>query len=87
MDDTLFKHINTKYEKMLTSDRYTDVFIVVIICSIVFVVLVHYLIVVNSQSIVNDWNNRRCDPAIIPFAGIINAPEGKSIFEYTAENF
>ena len=87
MDNIVVKNINTKYENMLSSRRYSDILFVVIICSIVFVVLVHYLIVVNSQSIVNNWNNRRCDPAIIPFAGIINAPKGKSIFDFTAENF
>ena len=87
MSDAVADHINTKYENVLSSSRYSDALIVVIICCIVFAVLVHYLIVVNSRSIVNDWNNRRCDPTIIPFAGIINAPEGKSIFEYTAENF
>ena len=82
--DAVFKNINTKYESSLISGQYRDVLIVTLICSIVLIVLIHYLIIVNSQPIIDDWNNRRCDPAIIPFAGIINAPEGTSIFDFTS---
>lgn len=87
MSDEVVNNINTKYESSIISGQYKDVMIVTIICTIVLIVLIHYLILVNSQPIINDWNNRRCDPAVIPFAGIINAPEGKSIFDFTAENF
>ena len=34
-----------------------------------------------------DWTNQRCNPSIIPFAGLINAPPNTSKIEYTAENF
>ena len=34
-----------------------------------------------------DWDNKKCHPAVIPFAGMINAPPGKSKFDFTAENF
>jgi len=34
-----------------------------------------------------DWVNRRCSPAVMPFAGIINAPPGTSKFAFAGRNF
>lgn len=33
------------------------------------------------------WHEIKCNPLIIPFAGYINAPQGTSKIEYTADNF
>ena len=41
----------------------------------------------NVESIRNNWLDNRCKLYIIPFAGLINAPEGTSIHDYTTENF
>ena len=41
----------------------------------------------NSQKINNDWINQRCKPSVIPFAGLINTPEGMSSADFTKENF
>ena len=35
----------------------------------------------------DDWANQRCNPAVIPFAGMINAPSGESVIQFTGENF
>lgn len=87
MDDSYSVSIKTKYDDVINSSHYSDILIVVIICIIMIVVLVKYLFAVNSQTIINNWDKRRCDPDIIPFAGLINAPEGTSAFDYAAENF
>ena len=36
---------------------------------------------VNSQinPIKADWDNKKCHPAVIPFAGYINSPPGKTV--------
>ena len=34
-----------------------------------------------------DWNNKRCNPLLIPFAGLIVPKEGESTFGTTADNF
>jgi hypothetical protein len=39
------------------------------------------------QAIKDDWINQRCKPYIIPFAGLINAPDGTSSGTFTSENF
>ena len=41
----------------------------------------------NIQPILDDWSNQRCNPAVIPFAGMINAPTGESALQFTGENF
>ena len=42
---------------------------------------------INVQPIKDDWINQRCKPSVIPFAGLINAPEGTSVTDFTKENF
>jgi len=42
---------------------------------------------INVQPIKDDWINQRCKPAVIPFAGLINAPEGTSSTDFTKDNF
>jgi hypothetical protein len=42
---------------------------------------------INVEPIKEDWVNQRCKPSIIPFAGLINAPEGTSSTDFTKENF
>lgn len=34
-----------------------------------------------------NWAKHRCDPSIMPFAGMLNAPKGTDPAQYTAENF
>jgi hypothetical protein len=64
---------------------------VVMLCIFYFIILflicsyIYYL--TNVDAIKNDWVKNRCKMTIVPFAGWINAPEGKSPSEYTSENF
>jgi hypothetical protein len=50
--------------------------------------LIYYQYLVNVLEVIKaDWENYKCNPAIMPFAGFINKPEGKSNIEFTSENF
>jgi hypothetical protein len=42
---------------------------------------------INVQPIKDDWVNQRCKPSVIPFAGLINTPEGTSATDFTKDNF
>jgi hypothetical protein len=42
---------------------------------------------INIQPIKDDWINQRCKPYVIPFAGLVNAPKGTSINDFTKKNF
>lgn len=86
--NNIYDDISNLYTKSSFSDRYAgDIWITIILCLIVFLVFNYYTIINNTKPILDDWANKRCNPSVIPFAGMINAPEGTSSFEYTGENF
>jgi len=48
--------------------------------------LSYYFVKSHATEIKKNWSTRRCDPRVIPFAGIINAPPGTDVGNYTAQN-
>ena len=48
--------------------------------------LSYYFVKSHATEIKKNWAVRRCDPRVIPFAGMINAPPGTDVGEYTAQN-
>lgn len=82
------KKINEIYDGMTYFDQYgSDVVIFFILIVILFIVWSYSKIIVNIQPIKDDWVNQRCKASIIPFAGIINPPEGSTATEFAQENF
>ena len=80
--------INKLYDHLSYLDIYgTSVFIFMIITIFVFLVQSYCIVMRNAAEIKDDWVNQRCNPKIIPFAGLINKPSDKSIVDYTGENF
>jgi hypothetical protein len=76
------------YEKLGYIDQYGgSVFLFIIITIILFIIISYCIYKSNSEEIVQDWINQRCNLAIIPYAGFITHPEGMSPFDYTKENF
>jgi hypothetical protein len=47
----------------------------------------YYGIMARSAEIRADWSANRCDPRVMPFAGIINPPDSGTAGEFTAANF
>jgi len=41
----------------------------------------------QKNNIKNDWQNQKCNPYVMPFAGYINAPPNTSSVDYTLTNF
>lgn len=76
------------YDNQTFLERYGEyVFLSIIIC-IAFVLLVTYIhIKINITKIRADWVNQKCKPNIMPFAGMINAPQNMSKIEYAEKNF
>lgn len=82
------KIINKLYDGLTYYDLYgTSMFVFFIVTLIVVLVILYCKAMNDSQEIKDDWNNRRCEPAVIPFAGLINAPDGQSSTDFTSENF
>jgi len=88
MDNPGLQNVKKMYEKLNYFDQYGGSVILFIIITIILILVISYcLIMINAQPIIDDWQNQRCKPNIIPFAGLITHPEGISSSEYTAQNF
>lgn len=84
----IYKEITKLYTKGGYTSRYLgDILIAFAICLIVFVIFSYFQVMNNVQPIIDDWTNQRCNPSVIPFAGIINKPSNQSAFDFTASNF
>ena len=83
-------YINIKkiYDNLNYFDQYGSSLVLFILITISLFILCSYcFVMINVQPIQDDWINQRCKPFIIPFAGLINAPEGTSSTDFTKENF
>lgn len=88
--DTNFdiKKIKDLYENLTYFDQYGSSLILIILVTIVFVLAVSYCVVMsNFSAIKSDWPNQRCNPKVMPFAGLINKPDDMSVSQFTSENF
>jgi hypothetical protein len=80
--------LNKLYAKQGYLDKYNgSVFMMFIIFLVFFLAISFFLVKTQIIPIRNNWNNQRCSPMVIPFAGIINPPLNKSAFDFTYENF
>jgi len=79
---------NKLYENQGFFDRYNGSVFGTVFLVFVFFILFSYIYVKKRVGpIKSNWTAERCSPAVIPFAGLINPPNGKSGFEFTYENF
>jgi len=85
---TSISKINKMYEGLTYFDQYGgSVLLFLIATVIVCLVWAYSKVIINIQPIKDDWVNQRCNPAVIPFAGVVNPPDGVSPIEFTQENF
>ena len=85
---TFGTYINKITQKVGYLDKYGGSVIVTGLVLFIFFIIFSYFYVMNKlKPIKADWTNQRCHPAVIPFAGLINAPPSVSKIEYTADNF
>ena len=85
---TFGSYINKITKKVGYLDKYGGSVVVTGIVLIIFFLIFSYFYVMNRlKPIKADWTNQRCNPAVMPFAGIINAPPSTSKIEFTADNF
>jgi len=80
--------LNGLYRKETYLDKYGGSVIMTIVILLVFFVLwSYYYVKGHMKAIKGDWPKQRCNPSVLPFAGMINAPPGESQMEYTEKNF
>jgi hypothetical protein len=88
INDESYINIKKMYDNLDYFDQYGSSLVLFILITIALFVLCSYcFVMINVQPIKDDWINQRCKPSIIPFAGLINAPEGTTSTDFTKENF
>ena len=81
-------NIQKKYNNLNYFDQYSSSLVLFILITITLFILCSYcFVMINAQPIKDDWTNQRCKPSVIPFAGLINSPDGTSSTDFTKENF
>lgn len=86
--DTIYQSINELYEKSGYLARHgSDVYITVFIVVAVLLIISYYSVMSKIKPLRANWVKERCNPAVLPFAGLVYSPPGKNAFEATADNF
>lgn len=86
--EAVFKKINELYNKNGFLDKYgADIWIAVIICLVFFCITAYYYVLNNIEPIKSDWENQKCSPSVLPFAGLINKGPNETALEFTNKNF
>ena len=86
--DTITEKLKQIYKKKGYLDHYGgSVFITFITLLVFFVLISYYHVMNNIKPIKADWVTQRCNPSVIPFAGLINKNPGSSTIDFTGENF
>lgn len=76
------------YKKKGYLDHYGGSVFITFITLLIFFILISYFQVMNNlRPIKADWVVQRCNPSVIPFAGLINKDPGTTAMEFTAQNF
>jgi hypothetical protein len=86
--DYLYKRVNKLYETAGFLEKYGGSIVMTVIIILVFFILISYYYIKSKMtSIQQNWSEEKCNPAVIPFAGLINPPQNGSSMDYTGENF
>lgn len=86
--ESLTDKIYNIYEKKGYFSKYGGSLFMTILILIISLLIISYYSVMNKiEPIKNNWINERCNPQVLPFAGLINKPKDKSITEFTINNF
>ena len=82
------KEIKKIYSNLGYFDYSGGSLILFIVFTIIFLLLLTFcFVMMKAQDIRDNWTDDQCKPYVLPFAGLINAPEGTSIMDYTSDNF
>jgi len=82
------KYINRIYHKSGYLDKYGGSLVATALTLLIFFLIFSYYYTLNHlKPIKANWIKSRCHPAVMPFAGMINAPPDQGKLDFTAENF
>jgi len=82
------EHVMLLYNKQGYFNLYgPTVLYFIFIIFILFLTISFTTTMMNIKDISDNWEQDRCNPSIMPFAGFINKPSDKSFLDYTSENY
>ena len=88
MNTPLTSAVNKLYEKTTYLDRYGGSLVVAVFTIIGVSLFFSYSYLKNHSDVIkNNWQQNRCNPLYIPFAGMIINPKNMSKHEYATNNF
>jgi len=88
MNTPLTKTLNKLYEKTTYLDRYGGSLVIAVFTIIGVSLFFSYSYLKNHSDVIkNNWQQNRCNPLYIPFAGMIINPKNMSKHEYATSNF
>jgi len=88
MNDTFILNVNKLYRNKTYLEKYGhSVFITVVVIIAFLLVFSYFYIKANLEPLKQDWNNVKCHPGVIPFAGMINKDPNDTVFQSTTKNF
>ena len=83
-----YKFQKNIYEGLTFFDQYGSSLIFFILISFILLILILFSYAYsNAATLKSNWNENRCKPYVIPFAGFIMQPKDMSIHDYTSMNF
>ena len=86
MNNDIIKKIQDAYKNLGYLDKYADSVLFTILILFVFFIIISYLITNRyKKEILADWDNQKCKPTVMPFAGMIQGRD--DAMKYTEENF
>jgi hypothetical protein len=62
------------------------IYFILLIIILIYVIFFTKAMMIRKQ-LSDNWEEERCKPNIMPFAGLINAPSGESLLDYTNTNY
>jgi hypothetical protein len=84
----IYENINNLYNKKGFTEKYgSEIWITIITLLVFFIATTYFYAMNNIKPIVADWENQRCNPAVMPFAGLINNGKNTTPLEFTGQNF
>lgn len=88
MDTSFAEKIKKIYEQETYLDKYGDSLVITFVILFIFFLIFSYFLVRNQiKSLKANWNENKCKPYVIPFAGFINGKQGEDSFDFTEANF
>jgi len=84
----LYAQLKNIYTKQTYTQKYGGYMWLSLLIITVFITIIGYFMSGGkTNSLKKNWAENRCNPGVMPFAGIINNTTGKSAMEYTEDNF